>query len=46
MYDYGEKENMKIYNQRTAPRYNLKNVIAPTVIFYGKADVVSPPEVK
>ncbi|XP_018563470.1 lipase 3-like isoform X2 [Anoplophora glabripennis] len=37
-YDWGPKENMRRYNSRTPPEYNIKHITAPIAIFYGEAD--------
>lgn len=45
MYDHGEEENLKIYGQKEAPMFDLGRVTAPTVLIYGKADIIATPEV-
>ena len=41
-YDYGNDEkNKEVYNSTKPPVYNLKNVNAPTALFYGLGDTVS-----
>ncbi|XP_063923589.1 lipase member J-like isoform X2 [Zophobas morio] len=32
MYDYGEKENLKIYGQKIPPLYPLQNITVPTLL--------------
>jgi len=47
MYDYGcgilTCENMKIYGQRTPPRYNLSLLQLPISLFYGGDDTLADP---
>lgn len=37
-FDYGAKNNMKIYGQATAPVYNLTNIRFPVHLYVGKYD--------
>lgn len=46
MYDYGLMGNLAHYRQITPPAYNLKNVVTPVVMIYGKGDPIAPPEVR
>lgn len=38
MFDYGKTKNLELYGQSEAPGYNLKNVVAPVALIYGKGD--------
>ncbi|XP_044594619.1 lipase 1-like isoform X2 [Cotesia glomerata] len=42
-YDYGEGENLKIYNSSKPPDYDLSKVTSPTALIYSKADWYSNP---
>ncbi|XP_050522631.1 lipase 3-like [Daktulosphaira vitifoliae] len=42
-FDYGPVGNMKHYNSKTAPEYNLKKVTAPSIIIYSKNDAATVP---
>ncbi|XP_030765485.1 lipase 3-like [Sitophilus oryzae] len=37
-FDFGPKENMKLYGQKIPPLYNLSAVTAPIAFFYGQQD--------
>ncbi|XP_011860684.1 PREDICTED: lipase 3-like [Vollenhovia emeryi] len=37
-YDYGIAENYKRYKQKTPPRYDVKKITAPMMLFYGAND--------
>ncbi|XP_018563457.1 lipase 1-like [Anoplophora glabripennis] len=43
-YDWGPKENIRRYNSKIPPEYNLKNITAPVALFYGEADSVATKE--
>lgn len=38
MYDFGQRENLRRYNQKTPPDYNLDNIDAPVTIYVGEND--------
>lgn len=42
-YDYGLLGNMKHYNRRTPPAYNLSSVKAPVVLMWGQEDWLADP---
>ncbi|XP_073819720.1 lipase 3-like [Musca autumnalis] len=42
--DYGEKKNMEVYGQPTAPDYNLDNIIAPTYLYSSTNDGLCNPK--
>lgn len=44
-FDYGREENLQRYGQEKPPMYDLSQVTAPVVLFYGDGDYISPPEV-
>lgn len=37
-FDYGKKENMKIYEQEQPPQYNLTAVTAPVSLYWSDND--------
>ncbi|CAL7940643.1 unnamed protein product [Xylocopa violacea] len=37
-YDYGEKQNMVMYNSIKPPEYNLSNIVVPIMLFCGDND--------
>ncbi|KAK2588910.1 hypothetical protein KPH14_001768 [Odynerus spinipes] len=41
-YDYGYEGNIKRYNQKIPPEYDLKKVSAPVVLIYGRNDALVP----
>lgn len=43
-YDYGKIKNLQIYGTETPPDYNLTNVVAPIAYYYGKHDIMVPPQ--
>ena len=43
-YSYDSKTNLRLYGFKTAPSYNLKNVVTPTKIFVGESDCFSTVE--
>lgn len=45
MFDYGTRQNLITYNTERPPLYNVKNIIAPVALFYGKGDTLVLPEV-
>jgi len=42
-YDYGEKENLKQYGQKTAPIYNFAQIPGPIALFFGADDRLGDP---
>lgn len=44
-YDYGKKENLKLYNQSTPPLYDLNKVNVPLALIYADNDWLAGPEV-
>lgn len=44
-FDYGLIGNFAAYKQFTPPIYNLKNVVTPVILIYGKGDTIAGPEV-
>ena len=44
MFDYGEKKNMKIYGQKTAPHYDLSKITFPVHLYVGKYDRLADQE--
>jgi hypothetical protein len=44
-FDYGPRKNMERYGQSEPPNYNLKNLTAPTSLYYGTGDLLISPEV-
>lgn len=44
-YDYGEEENLKIYNSSKPTDYDLSKVTSPTALIYSEADWYSNPTV-
>jgi len=45
-YDYGKIGNMKHYQSKTPPNYDLSQVTAATYIYHSKYDVIAPPKVR
>ena len=43
-FDYGEKGNMKRYNQTIPPDYEISNIKFPIAIFYGSNDDLANPK--
>ena len=43
--DWGEKMNMVEYGQPTPPPYNLTQVTAPVVLYWGENDWLATPKV-
>ena len=43
MYNYGAEENMKRYNQTTAPLYDLTRVNVPVALYWGYNDWLADP---
>ncbi|XP_060519793.1 lipase 1-like [Cylas formicarius] len=43
-YDYGAKQNLRLYKRRNAPEYNIGNVTAPTAFVYSTSDLITHPE--
>ena len=43
-YSYDSRINLKLYGSKSAPKYNLKNVVTPTKIFVGDSDFLSTVE--
>lgn len=43
-FDYGTVKNIKIYNQKEPPKYDLKKINIPTIIFYSLNDWLADPE--
>ncbi len=42
MYDFGEKENLKRYGQKTAPLFKIENIKdIPVALFCGTEDLLS-----
>lgn len=37
-FDYGERLNLKVYGQKTAPVYKLENIKFPVHLYVGKYD--------
>ena len=37
-YDYGEAKNLKKYGLKQPPIYNLTNIQAPVILWYGRGD--------
>lgn len=46
MYDYGGTRNLGLYGKLKPPTYNLKNIIAPVALFYGRGDAIVSEEVR
>lgn len=44
-YDHGFRLNMKYYNSRSPPQYNLSRIDVPSYVVYGNNDWVAPEEV-
>jgi len=44
MYDFGEKENMKKYGQKTPPVYDLGKITVPVYLHAGSYDELADPE--
>ena len=38
MFDYGEKENLRRYNQSHPPTYDVSTIYTPVYLFYSKDD--------
>ena len=45
MYDYDIGKNFLKYGNSSPPAYNLKNIVVPVFMLYGKNDAVAPYEV-
>ena len=45
MYDFGWRQNKKIYGQHTPPIYHIEKVTAPVAAYYSENDWMSAPEV-
>uniref|UniRef100_A0A3B4BBB6 Lipase n=1 Tax=Periophthalmus magnuspinnatus TaxID=409849 RepID=A0A3B4BBB6_9GOBI len=43
-FDYGDKENMKHYNQSTPPDYDVRKMKVPTALFTGGHDTLADPK--
>jgi lysosomal acid lipase/cholesteryl ester hydrolase len=43
-FDYGHVKNMEHYGQSEPPDYNVKNIIAPISLQYGRGDLIVSPE--
>jgi hypothetical protein len=43
MYDYGQEDNLKHYNQTTAPEYDINDVKIPVALYWGSEDWLSNP---
>ncbi|NWZ63828.1 LIPM Lipase, partial [Acrocephalus arundinaceus] len=43
-YDYGSKENMKIYNQTAPPVYKIEEIKIPTAVWSGGQDTFADPK--
>jgi len=42
-YDYGATKNMQLYNQNTAPEYDLSKIQNKVCLFVGKDDILATP---
>jgi hypothetical protein len=42
-YNYGEKQNIQIYGQKTPPNYDLSKITIPVHLYVGKYDKLADP---
>ena len=45
MYDYGKRENRKVYGQDDPPVYSIDKVTAPIAAYWSENDWLAAPEV-
>jgi len=43
-FDYGAKNNLRVYHQETAPDYDIGKVTVPTYLYYGVNDIIATKE--
>ena len=41
MYDYGQKQNMKRYKQKTPPYWDISNIKKPLHLYAGNSDLLA-----